>query len=172
MKHFIVYDRTTGTVLRSGICQDDDLTAQAREGEAVLEATGEAVVVAEVNLVPVRDALLVKIDAEAEAIRTRFITPGAGQAMTYLRKEAEARAYAADPTTAVPFLTVEAAATGTTVADLAAEVIAQANAWAVIGPQIEGARLAAKKAVKGATNIADMHQAATVDWAAAVNVGG
>lgn len=169
MKHFIVYDQATGAVLRSGICQDADLAAQARDGEAVIEATSNAVVVAEVNLTPVRDALLAQIDADAEATRMRFITPGAGQAMTYLRKEAEAKAYLAGDPAPTPFLSAEAPARSMTLADLAAEVASRAAAWQGIGPKIEAARLAAKKAVQEATNISDMHQAAVIDWTAALS---
>lgn len=118
-----------------------------------------------------RNYLLAQVDDAAEATRQLFITGGSGQAMTYLRKETEARAYVANNTVATPFLTAEAAATGVTVAALAATVVAQANAWEVIGPKIEAARLGAKKAVKAATNIAEMHAASQVDWAAVVNPG-
>jgi hypothetical protein len=108
------------------------------------------------------------IDAEAEATRTRFITAGAGQAMTYLKKEAEAAAWLADDTVATPFLSAEAAATGTTLATLAATVAARAAAWAVIGPKIEAARLAAKAAVSACGDADAMRAAAQVDWAAVV----
>lgn len=108
------------------------------------------------------------IDAAAEATRARFITPGAGQAMTYLRKEAEAAAYLSDAAAPVPFLTAEADATGVAVADLAATVAARAAAWAAIGPRIEAARLAAKQAVSAAANAQAMQQATMVDWVAVV----
>lgn len=169
MKHFVVYDLATGNVLRAGTCLDQDLEAQAQPGEGVIEASADSVIVAEVNLDPVRNSLMAKIDAEAEDVRGRFITPGAGQAMTYLRKEAEAKAWLADHNAATPFLTAEAASTGTTVALLAADVAARAAAWSVIGPKIEAARLGAKKAVKAATNIGQMHAAATVNWQAVIS---
>ncbi|HSK40923.1 MAG TPA: hypothetical protein VK943_14240, partial [Arenibaculum sp.] len=37
--------------------------------------------------------LLARIDVEAEQVRARYITPGAGQAMVYQAKQAEARRY-------------------------------------------------------------------------------
>lgn len=169
MKHFIVYSLADGKVLRAGTCQDQDFAGQAQPGEGVVEATNDATVVAEVNLNPVRATLLTAIDDAAEATRQQFITPGAGQAMTYLRKEAEAHAYVADSGAPTPFLTAEATARGITVAALAAEVIARAAAWTTIGPKIEAARMGAKEAVKDAANIADMHAAAQVDWAAVVS---
>ena len=80
------------------------------------------------------------IDSQAEAVRNLFITPGSGQALTYMRKEAEARAYVADNNAATPVLVAEATARSMTVAALAAEVIAAADLWAIVGSQIEGLR--------------------------------
>lgn len=171
MKHFIVYNAATGTVLRSGVCQDHDLVNQAiaEQGEAVMETSGNAVTVAEINLGPVRDALYAKIDADAEAVRLRFITPGAGQAITYLWKTQEAKDFLADATTPVPILEAEAAALGKSVADLAAEVLAATQQWLVIGTKIEAARRVAKTSVGAATNVAQMHAAATIDWQAVLS---
>lgn len=164
--HFVVYDIATGIVQRSGICQEQDLEKQAGPGEAVMRASAGITAVVEVNLDPVRAAMFDRIDAEAEQQRLRFITSGDGQAMMYLRKEAQARAFLADPDAPVPSLEKEAAATGQTVADVAAAIIARADAWAAIGDDIEATRLGAKKAVADATNIAEIHAAATVDWEA------
>lgn len=164
MKHFIVYSPSTGAVLRSGICNDADFEQQAGEGEAVIEAGADSIVVAEVNLDPVRRTLYAKIDAQAETVRSLFITPGSGQAITYLRKEQEAAAYLADPNASTPILTAEAQAVGVTVAELAAEVSQNAQAWAVIGAKIEAARRGAKVAVETAPNIAAIHSASQIDW--------
>jgi hypothetical protein len=81
------------------------------------------------------------VNAHAETVRNLFLTPGSGQAITYARKEAEARAWTeeADPAD-FPFLSAEATATGATLADTAALVLAQANAWVTIGAAIEGNR--------------------------------
>lgn len=164
--HFVVYALVDGSVRRAGTCQDYDLAKQAGDGEGVTEATADAVIVAEINPDPVRNSLFAKIDADAEAARARFITPGSGQAMTYLAKQTEAAAYLANPAASTPFLTAEAAATGTTVAALAAVVDGNATAWLAVGAKIEAARRGAKMAVAAATNIAVMHAASQVDWAA------
>lgn len=164
--HFVVYDIATGTVQRAGICLEQDIEKQAGQGEAVMRATAGVTAVVEMNLEPVRDAMRAQVDAEAEAFRLRFITPGAGQAITYLRKEQEAAAYLADPGATVPILAAEAAAIGMTVADLAQEVADASAQWLAIGTAIEARRRAAKKAIADATTIAEIHTAATVDWQA------
>lgn len=167
MKHFVVYDIATGNVLRTGTCPPEMVQLQAGAGEGVIEASPGVVAVAEVNLEPVRQQTYGKIDDQAEAVRAKFITIGSGQAMTYHRKETEARAFdaATDPVaTDYPFLNAEATATGIAIADVAAAVLAQTNAWVVIGAKIEGARMAAKKAVAAAADIPAMVAAATIDW--------
>jgi len=167
MKRFVVYDAETGRVLRSGTCQDDDLAMQANSvaGEAVMEITAECIRVAEVDLDAVRTALYARIDSAAEDVRARFVTAGSAQAMIYLKKEDEARAVVWGQNKPTPFLDAEAAATGVTVAALAALVVAKADAWAAKAAQIEALRLGAKRAVAQAENIAAMQAAAQVDWA-------
>lgn len=164
--HFVVYNIATGTVQRSGVCQERDLELQAGPGEAVMRASAGITAVVEMNLDPVRAAMFEKVDAEAEQQRLRFITGGDGQAMMYLRKEAQARAFLANAGAPVPSLEKEAVATGQTVADVAAAIVARADVWAAIGDDIEAARLGAKKAIADAAHIAEIHAAATVDWEA------
>lgn len=168
MKHYCVYLLSNGQVLRTGTCLDQDFERQAdpAKGEAVIEAAHEVITVAEVNIAPIKEHLAAQIDAEAEAFRLRFITPGAGQAITYLRKEQEAAAYLADSGASVPLLEAEAAVTGVTVTALAAEVAAASAQWLIIGTAIEARRRQAKIAVQAATNVAEAHAAAIVDWAA------
>lgn len=108
-------------------------------------------------------ALHARIDEEAGEFRRRFITTVPGQEMTYLRKEAEARGW---PGGSHPMITAEAAARDMTEEDLAAEVIANADAWAAQGAAVEAARLGAKKAVTEATTRAAKEAAAEVDWEA------
>lgn len=104
------------------------------------------------------------IDAQAEAVRARFITNEPGQVGTYLQKEAEARAWLADNSATVPVLAGEAAALDMPLADLVAQVLAAATAWAVINGKIEGARRAAKMAASGATDAAGIRAATVIDW--------
>ena len=105
-----------------------------------------------------------QIDRQAEEVRAQYITPGAGQAMTYLQKQAEAAAVIADANAPAPILSAEAEAMGTTLGDLAAEVHANALAWASIGGKIEGARRAAKRAAADATTPATLRAAAQINW--------
>lgn len=108
--------------------------------------------------------LLARIDREAGAFRTRFITSVPGQAQTYVEKEREALAYQADPNASYPFLTAEAAATGSTVAAVAALIAGTASAWRNLGAAIEGQRMGAKQAVKAAATYSGKLAAAEVDW--------
>ncbi|HEX7927068.1 MAG TPA: hypothetical protein VF678_05705 [bacterium] len=116
---------------------------------------GQQVVPCDPPAVPVEDAraaALLAIDAEAERARLRYITPGAGQAMTYLMKAQQAQAYKdADYTGTVPPL-VQAAATGRGLsAQQAADLIlATQAAWETVGAAIEQARESGKAAVTAA----------------------
>lgn len=119
----------------------------------------------EPDLDALRAAMAARIDAEAEQVRQLFLTPGSGQAMTYAKKEWEARAWAVDNATPTPFLSAEAPARGMTVAVLAAEVLALSDAWVAVGSAIEGVRMGAKTAVAAAPTLGGIIAAATVDWA-------
>lgn len=105
-------------------------------------------------------AALGRIDAEAEAQRRRYITPGEGQAMVYLQKQAEARAFVADPNPSpvadYPLLYARANATGVTPAEVAAEWNARAGAWTAIAAAIETAREGAKSAVEAAATATEI----------------
>jgi hypothetical protein len=164
MIHYVVYDVASGALKRSGACAPEVLQMQA----GVVQSSGETLIVAQVNLGPVREHLRRKVDTDAEAFRLQFITPGAGQAVTYMRKENEALAYLANSAAAAPLLSAEAAATGKTVAALAAEVMIAVGQWTVIGAKIEAARMAAKKTIAEAASLPAMHVAANINWAAVV----
>jgi len=96
------------------------------------------------------------IDSAAEAARDRYITPGAGQAMTYLRKEAQARAFAAAgyAGTVPALVQAKAAASGLTARQAADLIVATADAWEAKAAQIEQAREAGKGAVSAAVDTA------------------
>ncbi|MES3092783.1 phage portal protein [Sphingomonas aerolata] len=119
-----------------------------------------------VDLAVIGAYLMARVDLEAERVRLRFVTGGAGQAMTYTRKEAEARAWVAQPGTPTPFLDAEAEATGATRESVAAVVIAQADAWVQVGSAIEGLRMGAKAGIDRATTLGAIVAAAAVDWSA------
>lgn len=167
-EYWIVYDAATGDVCWRGTGTTPGSAAAQQPGDGLaVFAVSKAVFDSNpLDLDGVRAEQCAGIDAEAEATRGLFITPGSGQAMTYLRKEAEADAWLADNSASVPFLEAEAAATGVTVAALAALVSARAAQWATIGPKIEAARMGAKQAVQAAGNLAAIAAARAVDWAA------
>lgn len=166
MSNFIVYDPATGDVLRAGEAPDSMIAAQAAAGEAVVAVPPGVIGWPDIDLAPLRQHLKVRLDEEAEVFRLRFITAGAGQAVTYMRKEAEARAWLADSGAATPMLSAEAAAIGVNLSEIVAEVVASADQWVAIGSAIEARRRATKTILNAAGNIAQMVAAAQVDWEA------
>ena len=165
MEYWIIYDLATG---------EDRLRGSGPVGTAALQAVLEgfgivlvppaAVMGPTIDLDVIRSASLAGIDAQAELVRQSILTPGAGQAMTYQRKEAEARAWSLDNDTTTPFLTAEAGARGMTIADLAAEIIQLADAWVATGATIEGLRMGTKAAVSRAATLGAIVAAGKVDW--------
>jgi len=113
--------------------------------------------------------LAAQVDADAEAARLLWITPGSGQAMTYEQKRIEAERMASDPEPqpeAYPMLSAEVGITADTLAAVGALVRGRVAVWTVIAAQIECLRLQAKAAVMAATNAADARAAAVVPWPA------
>ncbi|MEO2039416.1 MAG: hypothetical protein ABGW90_12095 [Martelella sp.] len=112
---------------------------------------------ANIDLPLLRENLIKRVDRAAENIRSRHITPGAGQAMAYLAKAEQAKAYltATDPVEAdYPLLAVEVGITGETLVEVATVVDAAYRQWIVIGGAIEAVRLAAKRDVAAAETAA------------------
>jgi hypothetical protein len=89
------------------------------------------------------------VDSIAETVRLRYITPGAGQAATYLIKERQAEDFkAAGYTGTVPgMVQVEADATGSTAQQACDSILAQRDAWVAKAAQIEGARRSGKVSI-------------------------
>lgn len=65
---FIVYDLTTGEVLRRGQCQPGDLHLQVRPGQGVIEDDPEASIYTEVDLDALRAAVAGRIGAGAPTL--------------------------------------------------------------------------------------------------------
>lgn len=116
---------------------------------------------------PTVDELLARIDAEAEAVRAQYITPGSGQAMVYGAKQAEARAYqaAGEPADLAdyPLIAAEVGTTAPTAAEIAALWLAMEAQWVQAAAAIEALRLSAKAAVREAAP-EDREAAAVVAW--------
>jgi hypothetical protein len=122
----------------------------------------------EPDLAAVKARAKAHIDEAAERARLKYITPGAGQAMTYAEKAAQARQCLAetDPLeTDYPLLAAEIGITAASLVDVAAVVVAAHAAWIGIGAAIEGIRLQAKSSIDAAEDAAAVHAVAeTVVW--------
>ncbi|MBK1656836.1 hypothetical protein [Paracraurococcus ruber] len=178
-----------GAVVAAGACAPDDLPFQASGGQMAMEISAAELEALRASLTgwrlvngdlvhqppaPPLAALqadaLAAVDAAAEAARQRFITPGAGQALTYQQKEAEARRFTPPGTTAdYPFLAAEQAAQASvglavTLAEVATLTLAQADAWIAAGSEIERLRRGAKLAIAAATTAEAVRTAAAVTW--------
>jgi hypothetical protein len=97
-------------------------------------------------------AALAQVDTWAGKARLRYITDAPGQPETYMKKEAQARAYvAAGYTGTVPsFIDAEATALSKTPTAVADDIITQADYWTnVKGPAIEAIRLLYKSNING-----------------------
>jgi len=95
------------------------------------------------------------IDRVAGIMRGESITVAAGQAETYMAKEAEARAYVADSApdpVNYPMLSAEIGITGADLTAVATVVIAKANEWKILAGAIESVRLGTKQLVDAATS--------------------
>lgn len=100
-----------------------------------------------------------EIDAEAERQRLRWITPGAGQAMTYARKVEQAKVVLAaqDPQPAdYPMLAASIGIDGANLVAVANLVITMDQGWEQLGAAIEATRLSAKRAVEMAETVEDV----------------
>lgn len=97
----------------------------------------------------------------------KYITPGAGQAMTYQQKASEAVMLEDDPDpqpASYPLLSAEVGITAPTLAEVGATVRLAHGQWILIGAAIEAARLSAKKAVTEAATVEIAQAAAAVVW--------
>ena len=123
------------------------------------------------DLGPPLDALraeaMTQVDAEAERLRLTLITPGAGQALVYERKRAEAERMAGDAEpqpTDYPLLAAEVGITASTLAGVGAAVRAMASDWIAAAAAIEAVRLRAKAAIAAATTPPAIRATAQVTW--------
>ncbi|MBB3944713.1 hypothetical protein GGQ73_000638 [Rhizobium skierniewicense] len=119
------------------------------------------------DLEEVKRNLKIQIDDDAEAARCQYITPGAGQAMTYQRKvdEAKLAVLENDPQSAdYPMLAASLGIDGDAIKDIALLVLAMDAQWAIIGSAIERARQTAKEAVNASETVEAVQIAAQVVW--------
>ena len=115
------------------------ITAEARAAAALEAAKAEA---------------RVTLAAAVTAARAALITDLPGQSMIYLAKEAEARAWIADPTpdpVAYPLLSAELGITAPDGASLAQIWLNLATLWRSTAADLEALRLTASAAIDAAT---------------------
>jgi len=119
------------------------------------------------DLTPLRAAAMSKVDAEAETVRGRYVTLGAGQAMTYIEKERQAQEVSANPDinpVLVGLVAIDADRYGTSLLEAAAVILTMAQNWRVVAPRIEDLRMTAKDRIAAATTPAEIDAAAAIDW--------
>ncbi|PZU89129.1 MAG: hypothetical protein DI527_16485 [Chelatococcus sp.] len=117
-------------------------------------------------LAVLKELLKQGIDQQAERERLKYITAGAGQAMTYQQKAAEALRLADDPEpdpAAYPMLSAEVGVTATDLSGVGAIVRAAHAQWLAMGAAIETARLSGKQAIDLAAT-AEAARAVVVIW--------
>ena len=109
------------------------------------------------------------VDAAAGDARLRHITDVPGQQAVYMVKLAQAQAYLADSNAAAPYVHAEAQAMGEEPAAVAANIVALAAQWnEQLGPLIEAARLAGKRAVNEADDLDSVEAAEAAAVAALI----
>lgn len=109
-----------------------------------------------------KDALKAAVDIAAETERLKYITPGEGQALTYMQKSDEARRYlsAEEPVASdYPLLSAEVGITAPDIGGVASVVHAAYSHWQQIGAAIEAARIGGKAAIEAAETGADAQAA-------------
>lgn len=119
------------------------------------------------NLDDLKKLLKSRIDTEAETARLRYITGGAGQAMTYQQKAAEAAdclSHAAPQLDDFPLLAAEVGITAETLLGVAQVVFEAHQQWRQVGATIEALRLTGKQAVDVAETITDAQSSAAIIW--------
>lgn len=119
------------------------------------------------TLEDLRSSALAQIDALAESARLRYMTGGAGQALTYQKKAAEAKSYlsTSNPNaTDYPMLSAEVGLTSDTLLGVAQIVAAKDAAWGLVGGDIERIRLGAKTAIRAAVSVEAINAALSVAW--------
>lgn len=107
----------------------------------------------------IKPSALARVDAEAEAARQKWITPGAGMALTYEAKRTEAVKILADPApdpANYPLAAARAQRLGKTLTQVAQEWKAKADLWSAKAALIENIREGAKEQIAAAAAQAEV----------------
>ena len=109
------------------------------------------------SLDDIKVAACAEIDQTAGTTRTNYITTSTGQEATYTEKARQCEAYKATGYPATPdpvahaYVIAEANAKGCSYHEACDAILAERDAWAVLGARIEEARRKAKIAIMAAT---------------------
>ena len=139
-------------------------TSAPSEQYVLLRLTGQYMGMFEVEisaLAGFRSASTLLIDELAEASRSRVITAGSGQAMTYIRKADAARMFLAGNTISdaqMSRLDDEATRLGVTREEAAESLVATADAWESLDATIDNTRLTRKNMIEKATSLQEIRQ--------------
>lgn len=131
----------------------------------------------EIRIPSIKSELSRRVDDDAERVRLRYLTPGAGMAMTYAEKRDQANAVhgmgkdAANALTEAeriaqfPTLAASVGLEAQTLWECAQLVIAKSEAWADLSNVIERTRLLGKKAISDASDAASARAAyEAIEW--------
>lgn len=123
-----------------------------------------------IDIADYRASVKTNIDTAAEECRNRVITPGSGQAMTYLRKAEAAKEFLAGDMPDGPQkdrITDEATRLGVTLEQAAEAIVAIADGWEAMDRTVDKVRLDAKKEIDAATTLDDIDAVcAAITWPA------
>jgi len=122
------------------------------------------------SLATAQASLMARVDADAETARLRYITAGAGMAMTYAEKkdqalavlqmgEAAANALANNGAAEFPTLSASVPLEAPSLYAAAQLVIGKYEQWAALSRVIETTRLAGKKSISDASDVASARAA-------------
>jgi len=109
-----------------------------------------------------RQRARVAVQERVASVRRAYITDLPGQELIYNAKEAEAKAWIADPSpdpANYPLLSAEVGITEPTAADLANLWVTNAAQWRALAAQLEAARMTANIAISAATTQAEIDAA-------------
>lgn len=114
------------------------------------------------DLEQTKTELAFRTDGAAEASRNKYLTGGAGQALVYQQKYAQALAYGSDPNpdaSRYPLLQATVGIDGKTIKDVAAAVLSRGNKWLAVASDIEKVRLQTKGKISAADTVDEAYEA-------------
>lgn len=144
-----VYELADGEALLPGVLAPDVDTYAVENGEIVPAPA------AEIDLHAIKTAAKYRVDELAGTERNRIASSGFGQEMTYLAKEAQARAWLAAESpdnAAYPLPFAEIGITAPDMRSVCELIVAKADEWIARAAALEALRLNSKQQIDAATS--------------------